>query len=244
MTAGASERPKHLRTHLLRRKRNNNQELAKNEVFPYKKGGTFPHSQKWPELETLLARGRLERQKTQGKGRQDGREQDARWRSEIADSWYEKSVRSEESGHGHCATNGQSPQSSGDVCTDTEQTKAALPIEKMVISSHLAAKKHFLFHSSVLLSNEARAAAAVSRQTPRSAGAGPGSGASLPRGGRDGIVSVSTRDRGVAKGSVAQPARARPRAGLCPSRGVPADKHIPKTHSCQAWTQPPQAPVI
>lgn len=34
-----------LRARPLRRKRNNNRELAKNEFFPYKKGGTFPHSQ-------------------------------------------------------------------------------------------------------------------------------------------------------------------------------------------------------
>lgn len=115
----------------------------------------------------------------EGKGRHDGREQDARRRLEIADAWYEKSGRTEESGHGHHATNGPSPQCSGDVCMDTEQTKAALPIEKMVISSHLAATKHFLFHSSVLLSNEAQAAAAVSRQIPRSAGAGLAAGASL-----------------------------------------------------------------
>lgn len=89
--------------------------------------------------------------------------------------------RAEESGHGR-ATNSRSPQSSGDIRMDTEQTNAALPIGKMVISSHLAVTKHFLFHSSVLLSNESQAAAAVSRQTPHSAGAGLGAGAraSLP----------------------------------------------------------------
>lgn len=52
----------------------------------------------------------------------------------------------------------RSPQYCGDICTDTEQTDTALPVDKMVISSHLTVTKHFLLHSSMLLSNESLAA--------------------------------------------------------------------------------------
>lgn len=81
-----------------------------------------------------------------------------------------------------CATNARSSRGSGDVHTDTEQTNAALPNDKMVISSHLTVTKHFLFHSSVLLSNKSQAAAALSQQTLRSTvtSLGAGTEASLP----------------------------------------------------------------
>lgn len=71
----------------------------------------------------------------------------------------------------------RSPQRCGDICMDTEQTDTALPVDKMVISSHLTVTKHFLLHSSMLLSNEVSGCSVVSRQAPHLAGASLGAGA-------------------------------------------------------------------
>lgn len=122
---------------------------------------------------------------------------------------------------------------------DTEQTNAALPIGKMVISSHLVVTKHFLFHSSVLLSNESQAATAVSRQTPHSAGAGLGAGArpSLPgcvAEGEPASHQPSQGDHAVADGSMAHLVRALTEGRAVPGATLPQRISTPQKNPTRA----------
>lgn len=142
----------------LSRKRNNNPELAKNDFFPYKKGGTFPHSQKSPSWKCCWQGGAWGGRRTPAR-----RKGKVGWltvgRAAVGNCGHLIRGRAKNSHASATAPQSdRSPQYCGDICTDTEQTDTALPVDKMVISSHLTVTKHFLLHSSMLLSNESLAA--------------------------------------------------------------------------------------